>query len=129
MWKIAVLLASVPVVTAASETCFLINPQSVIDQAFVSALDKSSITHTRPDPRSVCYSEKDEKAVGAMRLKVHSENQQECPIFATSSDVAAVENGLIRESIRSWRENPTQLCYLARDGKVVRRVIENVVRK
>jgi hypothetical protein len=89
----------------------------------------STIAHNQPRRDWVCYSESDEAAVENIRAKTHAANQQECSLFADSSQVAAVENALIIDSIRSWRETPVRLCYLAKDGGKVRKAVDRAIRK
>jgi hypothetical protein len=129
MWRRAILVIWVPIVATASETCTVVNPQSVVDQAFISAMANSSIANTRPRRDWLCYADADEGAVAVIREKVHTANQPECVIFGASSEVAAVEGALVGESIRSWRESSLKLCYLAKDGKAVRNAIDRAGRK
>ena len=124
-----ILAAWVPIAAAASETCMAVNPQSVVDRAFISAMAASSIPHTRPSHELICYSDTDKRAVEAIRERAHSLNQPECTAFASSSDVAAVESALVGGSIRTWRESPMILCYLASDGPAIRNAINRSHRK
>ena len=129
MWKHAVLVTWVPMFVGAAATCTVINPQSVVDQAFVSEMATSSIAHNRPRPDWICYAESDERSVRIIRSKVHEANQPECATFASPADVAAVESALIVDAIRTWREAPVKLCYLATDGRAVRRAADRATKK
>ena len=118
----AAILISVP--AFAQEICAVVIPNSAVDRAFISAIDASTIKHSRPKREWVCFDEADRVAVSALRSQTQSDNPQSCVTFDDPSRLEATESKLQSLAVENWRDKPSTLCYLIRDKKAV----ENALR-
>ena len=113
-----------PELVVAGDICYRVNPDSPIDQRFLSKLENSGIQYKKELPDLACISPSARAVASELRDAAHTELPQECVSFDERGNYAILRAKLRADNLMHWMEKSEgPLCYLRTDSVRVHRVI------